>query len=170
VGKRRKARESALQALYEIDTAGQDPSEALGHLSESFGADDPKILGYAEGLVRGVMGNLEELDQVIQEHSPNWKLDRMARVDRNILRLAAFELRFREDVPLKVVLNEAIEVAKRFGAEGSASFINGVLDRLARALRGEAPPPLDGDLDPGDDLRDPDDEADEDDVGEEPGA
>ena len=135
MGKRRKARESALQALYEIDTAGQDPTEALGDLAESFGTDDPKILGYAEGLIRGVVGNLEELDAVIQAHSPNWKLARMARVDRNVLRLAAFELRFREDVPLKVVLNEAIEVAKRFGSEGSAAFINGVLDRLGHALR-----------------------------------
>ncbi|MDF1565813.1 MAG: transcription antitermination factor NusB [Deltaproteobacteria bacterium] len=139
MGKRRKARECALQALYEIDTAGQDPGDAIQHLAESFGTDDPKILGYAESLIRGVWGNLEELDAVIQEHSPNWTLERMARVDRNILRLAAFELRFREDVPLKVVLNEAIEVAKRFGAEGSAAFINGVLDRLAQTLRGEAP-------------------------------
>ncbi len=135
MGKRRKARECALQALYEIDTAGQDPGEALTDLAESFGTDDPRILGYAEGLVRGVVAHRESLDTLIQSFSPKWRLDRMACVDRNILRLATFELRYREDIPYRVILDEAIEVAKRFGAEGSAAFINGILDRVAREVR-----------------------------------
>lgn len=139
MGKRRKARECALQALYTIDLAGHSEDEALVHLRENFGTEDPKVFGYAEQLVRGVAEHLEELDALVQTHSANWKLDRMARVDRNILRVAAFELSHRPDVPHKVVINEAIEVAKRFGTEESSSFINGVLDRIARAVRETGP-------------------------------
>jgi len=120
-----------------LDSGGQSPEEALADLRESFGTDDTKVLGYAESLVRGVAGNLEKLDQVVAAASPNWAVDRMSKVDRNVLRLAVFELIYREDVPLKVILNEAIEIAKRFGAEDSGAFINGLLDRIAKELRGQ---------------------------------
>ncbi len=140
MGKRRKAREAALQALYQIDLAGHSADEALQSLRESFGETDTDVLGYAEMLVRGVADNREELDALVGAHSPNWRVDRMARVDRNILRVATFELRHRTDVPVKVILNEAIEVAKRFGTEESSAFINGVLDKVARAVRDEAAP------------------------------
>lgn len=136
VGRRRKAREYALQALYQIDVAGHTADDALQNLRESFGEVEPEILGYAETLIRGVAENLEEIDGLVQGHSPNWRLERMARVDRNILRMATFELRYRPDVPTKVAINEAIEVAKRFGTGESGSFINGVLDKVARAARG----------------------------------
>lgn len=137
MGKRRKARESALQALYGVDVGGGTVEDAMGDLRESFGAADPKVLEYAEQLVRGVADDLESLDELIQKHSPNWRVDRMARVDRNILRLAAYELRSRSEVPTKVAINEAIEIAKRFGTEDSGAFINGVLDKLAAELRGD---------------------------------
>ena len=75
-----------------------------------------------------------EIDKLIEEHSHNWRLDRMARVDRSVLRVAVYELRFRDDIPKKVTLNEAVELGKRFGTEESSAFINGVLDRIALAV------------------------------------
>ena len=87
----------------------------------------------AEELVRGVAANRRSIDDAIEGASANWRLDRMAKVDRNVLRLAVYELRHRTDVPVKVVINEAIELAKKYGAEGSGAFVNGVLDQLAAA-------------------------------------
>ena len=139
MGTRRRARECALQILYQIDTSGQGVEEAFQDMRESFHTDDARVLGYAETLVRGVMEHREAIDALIQRHSPNWKVERMGRVDRNVLRLATFELKWRPDVPMKVVINEAIEVGKRFGNEDSHRFINGVLDKVAKELRREAP-------------------------------
>ena len=136
VGRRRKAREYALQALYQIDVAGHTADDALANLAESLGEVEPEVRGYAETLIRGVAENRAEIDELVQRHSPNWRLERMARVDRNILRIATFELRYRPDVPPKVAINVAIEVAKRVGTEESGAFINGVLDKVAKATRG----------------------------------
>ncbi len=138
MGTRRRARECALQILYQIDTSGQSVDAAFQDMRESFHTDDARVLGYAETLVRGVMAHREAIDALIQRHSPNWKIERMGRVDRNVLRLAAYELKWRPDVPLKVVINEAIELGKRFGNEDSHRFINGVLDKVAKEVRGEA--------------------------------
>jgi len=91
----------------------------------------PDIKDYMTRLVHGVHGNFQELDTLIQSASTNWKLERMAMVDRNILRLAAFELMQLSDIPPKVSLNEAIEIGKRFGTEDSGSFINGILDKIS---------------------------------------
>ena len=133
---RTKARECALQALYQLDTSGGTPEAALAGLFAHFeDADsaDAADRRFAEQLVRGVQGERPAIDELIQRYSQNWKLERMARVDRNILRLAVFELLRRGDVPVKVTLNEAIELGKKFGSEESSAFVNGVLDRIAHA-------------------------------------
>ena len=132
--KRTKARERAVQALYQIDVAATDLDEALSRFWKSFEPVDREVMQVAEELVRGVARHRRELDAAIEAVSQNWRLDRMARVDRNVLRLAAFELLHRGDVPVKVIINEAIELGKKFGSESSGAFINGVLDRVAGAL------------------------------------
>ncbi len=136
MGKRRQARERALQALYQMDAVGGGPDEALLLLLESADErEDASILHYAEVLVRGVTEHRRAIDDIVQSHSANWRLERMARVDRNVLRMATFELLHRPDVPRKVVINEAIEIAKRFGTEESGAFINGLLDKVSRDVR-----------------------------------
>ena len=136
MGRRRQARERALQALYQMDSVGVGPDEALASIMDNADEqDDAAVLHYAEVLVRGVTEHREEIDRIIQEHSANWRMDRMARVDRNVLRIATFELMHRQDVPHKVAINEAIEVAKRFGTEESGAFINGLLDKVAQRIR-----------------------------------
>lgn len=132
--KRTKARERAVQALYQIDVAATDLDEALSRFWKSFEPVEREVMQLAEDLVRGVARHRRELDAAIEAVSQNWRLDRMARVDRNVLRLAAFELLHQGDVPVKVVINEAIELGKKFGSESSGAFINGVLDRVAGAL------------------------------------
>lgn len=126
------ARERALQALYQVDLAGADPLEAL---RAAWGSEDqkPDVKGveFAESLVRGVLDHRDALDAAVERYSHRWRIDRMSRIDRNILRLAAFELMFGPPLPSRVVLNEAIELAKRYGSEDSSAFINGILDRVA---------------------------------------
>jgi len=137
MGSRTKAREFALQALYQQDTAGGSANEVLsGH----FDPLDRDTKLFAEELVAGVVREREHIDGIIEKTSTNWKLERMARVDRNILRLAVFELLRLADVPVRVTLNEAIELGKKFGSEESSSFVNGILDKIAHAkLPGAAP-------------------------------
>ena len=132
--KRTKARERAVQALYQIDVAATDLDEALSRFWKSFEPVDREVMDLAEELVRGVARHRREIDEAIESVSTNWRLDRMARVDRNVLRLAVHELVHRPDVPVKVVINEAIELGKKFGSESSGAFINGVLDRIAASL------------------------------------
>ena len=126
---RHKGRECALQIMYQVDT-GADPAQActdfFAHFA--FGEDGRE---FASALVRGATQNLEEIDQKIALHSDKWRIDRMAMVDRNVLRLATFELFHAENPqPHKVILNEWIEVAKRYGAEHSGAFVNGILDSM----------------------------------------
>jgi N utilization substance protein B len=104
-------------------------------LSTAPPALDPQVVTFAESLVRGTTENQQEIDTIVQRASKNWRLERMARVDRNVLRLATYELCHVPDVPAKVVINEAIEVAKRFGAQESAAFVNGILDRISQELK-----------------------------------
>jgi transcription antitermination protein NusB len=136
MGSRRTGRERALQALYQLDVAEGGPREALeaAWASSEEGQNDANAHAFAAELVNGVQQQLAHIDALIEEHSHNWRLERMARIDRNILRLAIFELKYREDIPRKVTLNEAIELGKRFGTEESSAFINGLLDRVAVAL------------------------------------
>jgi N utilization substance protein B len=131
--KRTKARERAMQALYQIDVAATDLDEALARFWRSFEPVEREVREMAETLVRGVASHRHEIDEAIEGVSTNWRLDRMAKVDRNVLRLAVFELRWSE-VPVKVCINEAIELGKKYGSESSGAFVNGVLDRIASAL------------------------------------
>jgi N utilization substance protein B len=112
--------------------------ETLHAFWSSFDPPEPEVRKLAEPLITGVLEHLEELDHVVESSSLHWRVDRMARVDRNILRLGVYELKFRPEVPTKVCLNEAIEVARKYGAEDSGAFINGVLDRVAHSVRGPA--------------------------------
>ena len=134
MGARRIGRERALQALYQMEMSALVPEEALEtawNAEPESGAPDEESRRFALELVEGVVEHREEIDGLIETHSHNWRLDRMARVDRNVLRLAVFELKWRPDIPKKVTLNEAVELGKAFGTEASSAFVNGLLDRIA---------------------------------------
>jgi len=141
VGARTRARECALQALYQLDTSGGTAEGALQGIFAHFEDGDAADRRFAEALVRGVQTEKPSIDEIIQRYSQNWKLERMARVDRNILRLGVYELLRRADVPVKVTLNEAVELGKKFGSEESSAFVNGVLDKIAhgREMEGATP-------------------------------
>jgi N utilization substance protein B len=136
---RRRAREFAVQALYAVDIGGVTGANALsglwaGRLDDTDQVEEPighEEMEFAQELVRGVTENREALDQRIEAASLNWRLPRMPAVDRNILRLGAHEIISRADIPASVSINEAIEVAKRFGGAESRAFVNGILDRIA---------------------------------------
>jgi N utilization substance protein B len=120
--------------LFGIDAAADADAEAtIRAFWREFEAD-PEGRAYADSLVRGVAGNLERVDELIRTSSTNWRLERMARVDRNLLRMAAYELLEQKSVPRAVILDEAIELAKLFGSEDSGAFVNGVLDRIAEEV------------------------------------
>lgn len=133
MGVRRKARESALKMLYAWEVSKNPVEQVIDTYWRDF-EPQQEGRGFAEQIFRGAVAHKEELDQAIQQASTHWKLNRMAALDRNLLRLATFELFHLEDVPKRVTLNEAIEIAKRFGTEDSWAFINGVLDKLARSV------------------------------------
>jgi len=133
VGARREGRELALQALYALDLNPMETRESLRLLRENSRVA-AAVRGFAEELVTGVMENRTVLDGKINERSTNWSISRMTRVDLNILRIATFELMFRGEIPKSVTMNEAIEVAKKFGTEESPAFINGILDEIAATL------------------------------------
>jgi N utilization substance protein B len=129
-GERRKARELALQALFEIDLVGHAPSEVMSHTLETY-SFSPEGSAFTCELLEGVVQNREKIDAQIRHFAPAWPLDQMAVVDRNILRLAIFELLHNNKVPVKVAINEAVELAKSFGADSSPRFINGVLSSVS---------------------------------------
>ncbi len=130
MGIRRRGRELALQALYQIEITG-DASPAPLELFWSYFEGNAKARDFARRLVSGVVMHREEIDQLIEQSTDHWKLSRMPKVDLAILRLASYELLFCPDIPLNVSIDEAIEVSKRFSSEDSATFINGVLDHVA---------------------------------------
>jgi N utilization substance protein B len=134
--RRTKARERALQALYQIDVAAEGIDDALSRFWRSFEPVEREVMALAEALVRGVAAHRRAVDEAIERVSTNWRLDRMAKVDRNVLRLAVYEL-LETDVPVKVVINEAIELGKKFGSESTGAFVNGVLDKVASGLPAE---------------------------------
>ena len=129
-GKRRKARIIALKTLYELDSVGHEPGESLSHLLEENPAPDD-VVAFAQELVSGVLDHREEIDEVIRQKAPAWPLDQVAVVDRNILRLAIFEIVIDNMVPMRAAINEAVELAKEFGGEASPKFVNGVLGSVA---------------------------------------
>jgi len=137
-GSRRKAREISLQVLFQLATGEKDrsPEDAFNLFCGNFYA--PKeAREYAWELVSGVVRNRAMLDERLNQASENWRVDRMSHVDRNILRQALYEILFLEDIPLKVSLNEAIDLGKQFGTDDSGAFINGVLDRIASQITQE---------------------------------
>jgi N utilization substance protein B len=131
---RRQAREAALRILYLCDVGRVAPDTAvdLFFREHSQGADAP-VVAFARMIVLGAAGEAGELDALISRHSAHWRLDRLAVIDRLILRMAAWELRHEPETPAAVVLNEAVELARRFSSPDAARFVNGVLDGILRA-------------------------------------
>ena len=128
-GIRRQARMIALQTLYEYDIANHSPTEILQRHTEERNLH-PKVVEYAEEIVLGVRDHLADIDAHIQSAAQEWPLQQMARIDKNILRLAIYEILFNNTVPAKAAINEAVELAKSFGSETSSRFINGVLGTI----------------------------------------
>ncbi len=145
--KRTRSREFALQVLYQIDITHGDLEPVL----EDFWKDrsdlilsseekkivendkrDPEVRKYTEILIHGTLEKLEAIDKLIERFAENWEMKRMAYVDRNILRLSTYEMIFLDEIPLKVAINEAVELAKRYGESDSSKFVNGILDRIAK--------------------------------------
>jgi transcription antitermination protein NusB len=133
MGARRSGREAALQMLFQLEASGAAANTVVELFWRSFEAD-PEGRAYADALVRGVADRLAAIDARITAASQNWRLERMSRVDRNLLRLGTYELMEKRDVPRAVVLDEAVELAKSYGTEDSSGFVNGVLDRIATDL------------------------------------
>jgi N utilization substance protein B len=141
MGKRRQARELAMQALYFLEERAGDPEQALELFCRNFNPPR-KSRGFFLDLVKGVQQTRPIIDGIVENYSDNWKVFRMPRVDRNIIRLAVYEMLWHRDIPYKVSINEAIDIGKRFGAGDSGAFINGILDRIRQALEnGEIDPP-----------------------------
>jgi N utilization substance protein B len=124
--------------LYQMDVSGVSAESAIRLFWDGLGApEESETQDFANEIVRGYAAKREAIDETIRSVSQHWRLERMARVDRNILRLGVYELLEQKDIPRKVTLNEAVELAKRYGDENSPSFINGVLDRIAAELEKE---------------------------------
>ncbi len=150
--KRTQGREYALQILYQFE---MNPEESLGETIHSFweeqdesaleaakeGDSSEEIRRFAESLVQGTQGHLAEIDEIIRRATQNWELNRMAAIDRNILRFAVYELLYREDIPPKVTINEAVNIAKKFSQEESGKFVNGVLDKINHTEKVRYTPP-----------------------------
>jgi len=131
MGMRRHARELALQLLYQHEHTGADLDVMQRNFDEWTGSTDG-VREFADFLLRGTLANLEKLDEELSLQTAHWRLERLAAVDRNILRLALFELAHVPDTPPAVVIDEAIEIAKKYGAEESGRFVNGVLDGFVK--------------------------------------
>jgi N utilization substance protein B len=135
MGSRRKSREFAMQMLYQWEICKYAPAQ----VQATFFADnkaDADVEGFARELFEGAVNDIERLDRLVREHADNWRLERMAAVDRNILRVALYELLHHPETPPAAVINEALEIARRFSTGDSVEFVNGVLD----AIRKELPP------------------------------
>ncbi len=134
MGTRRHSRELALQFLYQIDITGDDYKTALDFFWQNFKVTD-EVRKFSNQLIDGIFLHQKDNDSLIEKFSDNWRLHRIAKVDLNILRIAVFELAHCPEIPPKVTLNEAIELAKKYGSRDSSSFINGVLDRINLMLQ-----------------------------------
>ena len=130
MGARRSGREAALQMLFQMEASGASADDTVALFWKCF-EGEPEGRAYADEAVRGVAENLAAIDARISEASTHWRIERMGRVDRNLLRLGTWELSHRADVPRAVVLDEAVELAKSYGTDESSAFVNGVLDRIA---------------------------------------
>jgi len=137
MGYRRKSRELAMQALFYMDMLQNVSIEALDFFCLHF-PPSKRARPFFMKLAAGVIHNRLEIDAIIERFSSNWKISRMSGVDRNILRIAVYELLYCNEIPPKVSINEAIDVGKRFGTEDSGAFINGILDSIRRAMEKES--------------------------------
>ncbi len=134
-GERRRARIYALQALYEVDLVGHDMEGALSHILSEQPIISEENAAFVRQLVGGVIQNKDRIDKEIQNFAPAWPIKQIPVIDRNILRLAIFEILIDNKVPVKVAINEAIELAKTFGGDSSSKFINGVLGSVSAAAK-----------------------------------
>jgi transcription antitermination protein NusB len=130
---RRKGRELALQVLYQLEMSGEGSEQALRSFAESF-EHSPPARAFGEDLVRGVLGQREQIDGCIATASEHWRMERLSRVDANIIRIAVYEMTRSPALPIEIAINEAIEVARKFGTAESAAFVNGLLDQVAKSL------------------------------------
>jgi len=129
MGSRRKSREFALQALFDMDMSQNNSEERIELFCRNFTPSN-KVLPFFQGLILGIKKNKNEIDSLIEKFSSNWKISRISCVDRNVMRIAVYEMLYCEDIPSKVSINEAIEIGKKYGSEDSGSFINGILDSV----------------------------------------
>jgi N utilization substance protein B len=132
--KRRKAREFALQILFQLDIRKDKPTATI---LKRFWAEhdvDEEVQAFTEEIIKGTYKHLTAINEKIHVCAKNWSIDRMAAVDRNVLRMAVYEILYRIDIPTSVTINEAIEIAKKFGTDDSGSFVNGILDSVARMV------------------------------------
>ncbi|GAB4490816.1 MAG: transcription antitermination factor NusB [Thermodesulfovibrionales bacterium] len=130
---RRKAREYTLQMLFQYDFTGSRTAHGpAGEADDLSGSEGESVLSFAQELFRGTIEHLDAIDQAIQSAARHWQIERMAAVDRNIMRCAVYELLFRKDIPPAVTINEALEIAKKYSSQESVSFINGLLDTIFR--------------------------------------
>jgi len=136
MGHRRKAREIALQILYQVDVSKVDAGEAIQLFQDNFGMSQEAV-EFSTQLIQCTLDHLREIDELIKSCSEHWSLERMSRVDRNILRTAVCEFLYFDDIPPKVTLNEAIDIGKHYGSGNSGSFINGILDAMYAKLWGK---------------------------------
>ena len=138
MGARRKARICALQMLFQYDIARPDVGELTNNYWEAFGDDMGNVpREFSDNLAQGAIFHIEEIDALIKRRAENWRIQRMAVVDRNILRLAIYEFLYQDDTPKTVVINEALEIARRFSTFEATQFINGILDAIKRDLEGK---------------------------------
>jgi len=142
MGRRRRSREYALQMLFEVDLAGAEAEEIFERFWQERNADD-EVRRFAETLVRGVLADRAAIDERIREVAERWRLERMPVVDRNVLRMAIHEMD-RGESPAAVIIDEAIEIARRFGGESSGKFTNGILDQIRRRIGSETAKPDNG--------------------------
>lgn len=130
------AREMAFKLLFQTDVGRNPWQQAMDRMLEEEPLPD-KSREFLEQLVKGTLQHLKEIDQLISQHSREWSLERMANTDRNILRMAVFEIKYIEDVPAGAAINEAVELAKRYGDENSGKFVNGILGQIVREMTSE---------------------------------
>ena len=150
MGRRRRSREVALQMLFQLEVSGIPPQEAFDLYYDILSSDEDRELNvpasarpFAEALVEGVYLHKSEIDELIISASENWRLERMSLVDRNVLRIALYEMLYCSDIPPKVSINEAVDLGKSFGSADSGAFINGILDHALAELQkqGRIPTP-----------------------------
>ncbi len=133
MGQRRNSRELAMQALYYIDLGNEKPFEAYKLFCIHFESEEG-INAFFEEIVEGTLKQKSEIDSIVENFSNNWKLSRMSGIDRNIIRIAVYEMLYCKDIPSTVTINEAIDIGKKFGTKDSGAFINGILDAISQNL------------------------------------